>query len=301
MELADLKGKNITLSPALYVVSTPLGNLEDITLRAINVLSSCDVIAAEDTRRTKILLDHYGITTPKICSYHNYSERSKASKFINYIKEDNFSVALVSDAGTPSICDPGYHIINGAYSNNISVISIPGACSLISLASVSGFSLQNFTFVGFLPDSEKKLVDLFSSWESKNSPIIFFESPKSIVKTLIVLCKILHDWDICIGRELTKVYEQIIRGRVEDILEKFVSGDVVLKGEFVVIVKKRKLAPQELSLKLPKDIDRLLDFLISLKIPNKSILDNIPIPKSFKKKDIYEILVKKKSLSKTMS
>ena len=211
MKLTDLKGKNISLSPALYVVSTPIGNLDDITLRAINILSSCDIIAAEDTRRTKVLLNYYGITAPKVHSYHNYSERSKASKFINYIKEDNLSVALVSDAGTPSICDPGYHLINRAHSNDISVVSIPGACSLISLASVSGFSLQNFTFVGFLPDSEKKLVDLFSSWESTSSPIIFFESPKSIIKTLIVLCKTLRDWNICIGRELTKVYEQIIK------------------------------------------------------------------------------------------
>lgn len=213
----------------LYIVSTPIGNLEDISFRALYILKNVDLIATEDTRVSNILLSHYGIKQ-KLISYYSHVESSKLDYIINFIKEGN-SVALISDAGTPCISDPGSILVNKCIEENIIVISVPGASSLIHALVLSGFKNEKFYFHGFLPQ-KKGREKTFSELKNIKSNIIIFESKFRIKKTLNELLKNLGNKEIVIGRELTKKFEEIYRGRIKEINVNTIKE----KGEFVIVI-----------------------------------------------------------------
>jgi 16S rRNA (cytidine1402-2'-O)-methyltransferase len=216
----------------LYIVSTPLGNMEDITLRALRILTEVHVIAAEDTRNTGLLLKHHHIQTP-LTSYFEGNEWKKKVLILERLKEGNH-VALVSDAGTPGISDPGFRLIQLAIQNGISVIPIPGPSAVITALSVSGLPTDAFLFNGFLPHKSKKRRDLLERLEGVRETIILYESPHRISETLKYIFEILGDREMVLARELTKTYEEVLRGKVSEIQEQI--GDRKLKGEITLVL-----------------------------------------------------------------
>jgi len=217
---------------ALYVVATPIGNLEDITLRALRILKEVDLIAAEDTRHTGLLLKHFGIETP-LTSYFQGNESKKKEYILSRLNEGH-PVALVSDAGTPGISDPGFRLIQVAIQNQVPVIPIPGPSAVIAALSVSGLPTDAFLFRGFLPHKSKKRRDLLSEIEGTRETLIFYESPHRIAETLQDIFDVLGDREIVLTRELTKVYEEILRGRVSEVQNQ-IEGRT-LKGEITLLI-----------------------------------------------------------------
>ena len=218
----------------LFVVGTPIGNLEDITLRAISTLKSVNLVLAEDTRVSKKLLDAHKIKT-KMMSYHEHSSVKEIKKIVDFLLNGK-DLALISDAGTPTISDPGYGLIRDCIKNGIAIIPVPGASAISAAISISGLPSDSFTFYGFLPQKKgrlKKIQDLIHF----NNTIILFESPYRLEKTLKQLLENLGDRPVVVGRELTKLYEEIIRGNLSEVLEYFSKSKV--KGEIVIMIGKK--------------------------------------------------------------
>jgi 16S rRNA (cytidine1402-2'-O)-methyltransferase len=223
----------------LYVVATPIGNLEDITLRAIRILKEVDYILCEDTRTTKNLLDKYDIKT-KTMSYHAHSTDGRESEIINLLKAGK-NLALVSDAGTPCISDPGVMLVSNIrkeFGNEAKVSPIPGPSALISALSASGISSAGFVFLGFLPH-KKGRETLFKEIANSERVVVFYESTHRILKTLASLIKYTPKFKIVIGREITKQFEEFVTGTPEEVLQYFTKNDDKQRGEFVVIVEPR--------------------------------------------------------------
>lgn len=216
----------------LHIVSTPIGNLRDITFRALEVLKEVDLILCEDTRVTKKLLDHYQIKTPTL-SYHQHSKLKKVEEILKSLKKGK-NLALVSEAGTPGISDPGNKLISILVTEHprLSIIPIPGPSALTAAASISGFPMDKFIFMGF-PPTKKKRKKFFEEIAKSKYPVIFYESPYRIIKTLKEL-RLLADRNIVVCRELTKKFETIYRGTVEEILQQL--GKEKIRGEFVIVV-----------------------------------------------------------------
>jgi len=217
----------------LYIVSTPIGNLKDITFRAVEILSSVSMIAAEDTRHSKKLFQHYDITTPSI-SFFEHNRTARIPQIVANLMKGN-SVAVISDAGTPGISDPAYRLIREAISEGITVESIPGSTALIAGIVSSGLPTDRFLFEGFLPPKKgrkKRLMNLID----QDATIIFYESPYRLIKTLKEINEILGDRPAAIARELTKMNEEIIRGTVSDLLSYF--NNKKPRGEFVIMIGK---------------------------------------------------------------
>jgi len=220
----------------LYIVGTPIGNTQDITIRAIETLKSVDLIACEDTRHTKILLDKYDIKTPTT-SYHKFNIKTKTVYIINKIKMGK-KVALVSDAGMPGISDPGQELVRSAASENIKVEVIPGASALISAISVSGLRTDRFVFEGFLPVKSSSRKEFLQALANEERTIILYEAPHRIIKTLEELQENLGDRNICIARELTKKFEEVSRGKITELIKKFSLSKP--RGEFVIVIEGEK-------------------------------------------------------------
>jgi len=216
----------------LYIVATPIGNLEDITLRAIRVLKDVAVIAAEDTRHTRHLLDRYEIET-ELTSYHDHNKEEKAPVLVERML-DGKSVALVSDAGTPGISDPGYFLINLAIAQEIPVVPIPGASAAIAALSVSGLPTDRFVFEGFLPAKRMARLKRLQELAKQERTIIFYEAPHRIVKTIEDMLEVFGGRRAVITREMTKIHEETIRGTLADVLKRLQKGTI--KGEFTVIL-----------------------------------------------------------------
>lgn len=214
----------------LYVVSTPIGNLQDITLRAIDLLNSVDLVFAEDTRRTGNLLKRHNIKNT-LSSYNDKNKVNKTRKAIGLLKQGK-EIAIVSDAGTPGISDPGFYLIREAIKNNIQISPVPGANAAISALVCSGLPTDKFGFYGFLPKKEKKKKEFFENL-SKNT-IVFYESPYRLIKTLKLMADIIPKRNMVIARELTKKFEEFIRGTVKEIYDRL--KDKKIKGEIVVIL-----------------------------------------------------------------
>ena len=217
----------------LYICGTPIGNLEDITLRVLKILKEVKLIAAEDTRHTKKLLNHYQINT-KVTSYYEYNKIKKATYLVEILK-NNQDIALVSDAGMPGISDPGYVLVNLALKNNIKIIPIPGVSALITALVVSGLPTDKFVFEGFLPRKIKERKRYFKSIENEERTIIFYEAPHRLKRTLKDMLEIWGDRKIVIARELTKMYEEIIRGKLSRVLGEINAKDI--KGEITLVVQ----------------------------------------------------------------
>ncbi|MFN0158718.1 MAG: 16S rRNA (cytidine(1402)-2'-O)-methyltransferase [Bacteroidota bacterium] len=215
----------------LYIVSTPIGNLDDITLRAIKILHGVDLIAAEDTRTTKHLLDHLSITTPMV-SYYNYNEARRVPQLIARLKE-GVSVAIVTDAGTPGISDPAYAIIHSAVENDIQVIPVPGASALLAGLVASGLPMDRFLFEGFLPLKKGRKTKL-ESFRIEERTTVIYESPHRIQRTLADLLGCLGDREVTVARELTKKFEEIRRGKLSLIVKEL--GKIAPRGEYVIVL-----------------------------------------------------------------
>jgi len=215
----------------LYIVSTPIGNLKDITLRAIETLKSVDLIACEDSRHTKILLNRYSIDKP-LTSYHSYNKIRRGEYLISLLKEGK-DIALVSDSGTPGISDPGFHLINLAIKENIPITTIPGPVSLIAGLILSGFPTHRFIFEGYLPKKPGQRKKRISSLRDEERTVILFESPYRIINLLEELKEEFGDIKIAILRELTKKFEEIKRERISCFLDYFKK--IRPKGEFIVV------------------------------------------------------------------
>ena len=223
----------------LYIVATPIGNLEDITLRALRVLKEVDLIAAEDTRKTLKLLNHYEINKPLI-SYHRHNEETKSEILIEKLRNGE-NIALVSDAGTPGICDPGEEVIKKAIEDNIEVIPIPGACAMINALIVSGISTKEFEFLGFLPLNKKLRRQKLKEIENSSKTIIIYEAPHKMKTTLGDLKEILKDRKIVLARELTKIHEEFIRKSIDELLSEIDT----IKGEMILIIEGNKIDTEE--------------------------------------------------------
>ena len=217
----------------LFIVATPIGNLEDITFRAVRILSEVDLIAAEDTRRSKILLTKYDINTP-MTSYHKFNIKSKTPHLIKLLEQGK-KIALVSDSGMPGISDPGYELIRESVGQGIRVEPIPGPSAAITALAVSGLPTDKFIFEGFLPKKPGKKTKRLKELKSEKATIIIYESPYRIVKTLEDIKEKLGDRPVAVCREMTKKFEEIIRGKAGEVLEKFRERKP--KGEVVVVVE----------------------------------------------------------------
>jgi len=222
----------------LFVVSTPIGNLGDVTHRAIETLDKVSLIAAEDTRRTKILLNRYEIKTP-LSSYNSFNKIKKAKDFVERLKKGN-DLALVSDAGTPGISDPHYYLVNAAIEEGVSIYSIPGPSALLAALTVSGLPMDRFIFEGFLP-RKKGRTTMLENLANEKRTIVIFESPNRIDKTIQDLYRFFGDRKVAITRELTKMFEEVIRGNLEELS----TLTRTWKGEITVVIagadkKKRK-------------------------------------------------------------
>ena len=216
----------------LYIVSTPIGNREDITLRALRILKEVDLIAAEDTRHTGLLLRHFGIQIP-LTSYFEGNELKKRDLILSKLKQGD-RVALVSDAGTPGISDPGFRLVQMAIENGIPIVPIPGPSAVIAALSVSGLPTDAFLFKGFLPHKSTKRRGLLEQLEEMRETIIFYESPHRIIETLKDIFDILGDREIVLARELTKIYEEVLRGRVSEIQNQITGRK--MRGEITLVI-----------------------------------------------------------------
>ncbi len=223
----------------LYIVATPIGNLDDITLRAIQVLQSVDLIAAEDTRHTLKLLNHLEISKPLI-SCHRHNEEIKTEILIEKLREGQ-NIALVSDAGTPGICDPGEVVIRKCIEEGIETIPIPGACAMINAIITSGLDTKEFTFLGFLPLNKKLRKEKLEEIKKTEKTMILYEAPHKLIVTLKDLAEILEDRKVVLARELTKIHEEFIRGNINEIIQKAEN----LKGEMVLMIEGNKEIKEE--------------------------------------------------------
>ena len=226
--------KSYDNKPTLYLIATPIGNMEDITYRAINVLKSVSIIFSEDTRVTNQLLSYYNIKN-KLISSHQYNEKDNIDKLLKYLN-DGQDVGLVTDRGTPIISDPGYYLAKAAINNNYNVVSIPGATAFVSALITSNIDAQPFTFFGFLNSKSSKRRKELEELKNNKYTLIFYESPHRLIDTLNDMLKILGNRNISISREITKKFEEIYRGTISDVINEL----DVLKGEFVIVVEGNK-------------------------------------------------------------
>lgn len=217
----------------LYIVATPIGNLEDVTFRALRILKEADFILCEDTRVTKRLCSHYEIQT-RLISFHQHTTEEKAENIIREL-ESGKNVALVTDAGTPGVSDPGNILVDFAAKREIQVIPIPGPSALASIISVAGIDMQKFIFLGF-PPHKKGRETFFKEVAASRYPVIYYESPHRVIKNLKLLSELSENKNVIVGREMTKMFEEILRGSIFDVLEYFEKNQGKVKGEFVIII-----------------------------------------------------------------
>ena len=268
----------------LYVVATPIGNLEDITIRGIRILKEVDLIAAEDTRHTLKLLNHLEISKPMI-SYHRHNEEIRCENLLKELN-DGKNIALVSDAGTPGICDPGEEIIKKCIEEKIKIVPLPGACAMINALITSGISTKEFTFIGFLPLNKKNRQEKLEEIKKSNKTIIIYEAPHKLKSTLCDLEKILEDRKIVLARELTKIHEEYIRGTVREVISKIEN----IKGEIVLIIegnnKKEENNLNSLSL------EEHYKFYEDQGLEKKEIIKKIAKDRNVNKNEIYQYFIK---------
>ena len=272
----------------LYVVATPIGNLDDITLRAIKILKEVDVIIAEDTRHTLKLLNHLNISKPLI-SYHRHNEEQRKEMIIDKLKNGE-NIAIDSDAGTPGICDRGEVLIYECIKENIKVVPIPGACAMINALIASGISTKEFTFLGFLPLNKKLRKEKLEYIKNETKTVIIYEAPHKLKSTLEDLKEILEKRKVVIARELTKIHEEFIRGTIDEILEKADS----LKGEIVLIIEGNKESSHHDNknkfIAIP--LDEHYEYYEKQGFSKKEIIKKIAKDRGLAKNEVYQHFIK---------
>ena len=273
----------------LYLVATPIGNLEDITLRALRILREVDLIAAEDTRHTLGLLNHFEISKPLI-SYYKQNEKTKSEILIKKLLEGQ-KIAIVSDAGTPGISDPGEEIVKVAIENGIEIIPIPGACAFVNALIASGLSSKEFAFIGFLSAIKKEKKDKLEEIKYETRTLILYEAPHKLKATLEAIYEILGDRNIVLARELTKIHEEFIRDNVSSILERI--GEI--KGEFVILIEGNSESKRDLELSdlTHKTLEEHYEFYLNQGFDKKEIIKKIAKDRNTNKNEIYQYFLNK--------
>ena len=261
----------------LYIVATPIGNLEDITYRAVRILREVDLIAAEDTRHSRKLLAHFGISRP-LTSYYDHNQNVKGEVVINKLLSGQ-NVALITDAGTPCISDPGYQLVLSAVNAGVRVVPVPGASAAIAALSVAGLPTDAFVFEGFLPARQGKRKDKLQQLRQETRVIIFYESPRRLQSTLADIASILDDRNVVIARELTKIHEEFLRGSVSAIIEQLADREI--RGEVVILVAPEFRREEKPELSLEKLLmGCLFDKKMTLKDAVKLVAQETGAPRS---------------------
>lgn len=277
------------MSGKLFLIATPIGNLGDITYRAVRTLEEVDIIAAEDTRHSLKLLNYLGISKPMI-SYHRHNEDTRTEELIKLLKS-NKNVGLITDAGTPGISDPGEEVVKEAIKENITVVPIPGACALINALIASGLDTKEFSFYGFLPLDKQLREEKLEDIENQNKTIIFYEAPHRLERTLRELLNRFGNIEIVIAKELTKIHEDYIRGNISDILSTIsdVKGEYIILFEMHSKTNKEKEIDRVNSMTLEEQYQYYVNYGLSKKEIIKKIAKNNKVPKD----DIYKKFLKK--------
>ncbi|WP_299977168.1 16S rRNA (cytidine(1402)-2'-O)-methyltransferase [Desulfobacula sp.] len=281
---------NQNSSGTLYIVATPVGNLEDITFRAVKVLGQVDLIAAEDTRHSKKLLSHYDIRT-KLVSCHEHNEANKTPQIITHLK-NGLNIALISDAGTPTISDPGYKLVTAVAREKISVIPIPGCSAAIAGLSVSGLPSDSFLFLGFLPKKQQKQQHALEAVKNQTPTLIFYESPRRIKILINNMLNVLGDRKACLAREITKIHEEYIRGSLSEILQKLDKKESI-KGECSLFLQgqlEQKTIEKEQLEKI------ILERLSTEGLGTSGLAKQISKEFKLSKKQVYEMILKLQDL-----
>ncbi|MDK2801289.1 MAG: rRNA (cytidine1402-2-O)-methyltransferase [Clostridiales bacterium] len=276
----------------LYLCATPIGNLEDITLRTLRILKEVDLIAAEDTRRTIKLLNHFEINKP-LTSYYEHNQKEKGEYIVRQLL-DGKNIALVSDAGTPGISDPGEDLVKRCIENNIKVSSLPGPVAAITGLILSGLSTNRFVFEGFLTVNKRNRQEHLEQIKNDTRTLIFYEAPHKLINTLKDLLQVLGNRNIAVARELTKKFEEVIRCTIEEAIEKFEQDSP--KGEFVLIVEgvnPKKLEEQQQRQWQEISIQQHIDMYISQGIDHKEALKRVAKDRGVSKREIYAQQLKK--------
>ena len=271
----------------LYLVATPIGNLEDITLRAIRILKEVDLIAAEDTRQTLKLLNHLEISK-KLISYHRHNEDTKTDFLIEKLL-DGQNIAIVTDAGTPAISDPGEEIVKEAIKNDINVVPIPGACALINALIASGLDTKEFSFYAFLPLNKKLRKNKFEEIKKDGKTSIIYEAPHKLKNTLNDILNNLGDRNIVLARELTKIHEEFIRGKVSEIINKYNEADP--KGEFIILIEGIKIKEENNLNNL--SLEEHYKYYENQGLDKKEIIKKIAKDRKVNKNEIYQKFINK--------
>jgi 16S rRNA (cytidine1402-2'-O)-methyltransferase len=241
-------------APPLYLVATPIGNLEDITYRAVRILGEAGLIACEDTRHTRKLLDHYGISRPMV-SYHEHNEASRAPELIEKMRQGT-AIALVSDAGMPLVSDPGYRLVRSAIDNGFPIIPVPGPSALLAALAASGLATDSFHFGGFLPPKKLQRMRALESLRAETATLIFYEAPHRILETLSDIAESLGERNVVVAREITKMHEEFLRGSAAEV-RKTLAARPAVKGEFTLLIGKA-LAPSPDSTPVSEAVAELI-------------------------------------------
>ncbi len=275
----------ITAGPSLYLVATPIGNLEDITLRALRVLKEVDLIACEDTRQTLKLLSHYGIQT-RLVSYHEHNEMTKAAELVVNL-EGGAKIALVTDAGMPGISDPGFRLITLAIRHHVPVIPIPGASAFLAALVASGLPTDSFRFSGFLPSKAGQRRKLLESFKTSPRTQVFYEAPHRLLETLSDVVSILGaERHVVVAREVTKIHEEFLRGRARDVLEQF-SARGSVKGEITLLIAKADEGGIQAVAETVNLSQRVREIMTEEKVDEKAALKKVAKERGIGKSEAY--------------
>jgi len=267
----------------LYLVATPIGNLEDITIRALNVLKEVDLIAAEDTRHTLGLLNHFEISKPLI-SYYKETEKIKSPILVEKLLNGK-NIALVSDAGTPGISDPGEEIVKEAIKNDIKIVAIPGACAFVNALICSGLNTDGFLFLGFLPLNKKNRKQKLDKICNSTETVIIYEAPHKLQSTLLDLKNVIGNRRVVIARELTKIHEEFLSGSIEEIIE----GSKQLKGEIIILIegKEKSSVEDQIDILNNMSLDEHYSFYENEGMEKKDIIKKIAKDRGISKNEVY--------------
>ncbi len=274
------------------MVATPIGNLEDITLRALRILGEVDLIACEDTRHTGKLLAHYQISTPT-SSYHEHNEHQRTGWLVERL-ESGMDIALVSDAGTPSISDPGYRLVRAALERGFHVSPIPGPCAIISALSISGRPTDSFAFLGFLPGRRTARRTRLRALRSESRTLLFFESPLRLASTLSDIDEILNSQEVTVAREMTKLHEQLVTGSAAELASLFRSRRP--RGEAVVVVEKASSEPEAAESLSDRELDRRFEGLVHQGLSKKEAIKKLAKELASPKRELYLRLLREKNI-----
>ncbi|MBO7158617.1 MAG: 16S rRNA (cytidine(1402)-2'-O)-methyltransferase [Clostridia bacterium] len=288
MESSEMTG-------TLFIVGTPIGNLGDMSPRAVETLQNADLIAAEDTRTAAMLLEKFGITGAKILPNHKFNEGNAAYGFVQDLLQGK-TIALVTDAGMPCVSDPGYLLVEAAVAAGVPVTAVPGPCAAVTAVAVSGFNALSFAFYGFLPRTAGDIRKVLRRVEKEYSPLsVFYESPNRITDTVELVGEVLPDFRVCVCNDLTKKFERIYRGTPEQVLEQLKSNPNASKGEYVLLLERSKTEQKEDTAKLSPEA-LLVDRMVKDGVSAKEAVALLTAEKVLPKRELYDAALRLREL-----